>query len=155
MLNIKVIEFSDLSLKDAKHKKIFIDKFLFWSQENTYYSLGFDTELILRKYLIEKKKYKTIKLKISKDFYSNGANIPFFLKKIFPPIGRNYEIASFYHDFLYTYGLTHGISRLEADQVFYEIMKIENVKLLTRGLFFLAVRIFGSSFFGKISEANQ
>lgn len=148
MSNIKVIKFTDISLETAKNQKTASIKFFFWTQEEKYYSFGFKTELVLEK------NYKQIKISIAKEFYSNGANIPFFLKKIFPSVGRNYDTACFYHDFLYTYGQVHGISRLESDEIFYQIMNKDNVGFFTRSFFFLAVRIFGGFFFGKISQAN-
>lgn len=146
---VKVSEFSDICLSTAEYKKICIGNFIFWSQEEEYYSLGFGTELKL----IKNSKKKTIK--ISKEFYSNGATVPFFLKKIIPPVGRNYDTACFYHDFLYTYGPVHGISRLEADEIFYQIMKICEVNFFLRRFLFVIVRIFGRAFFAKISQANQ
>lgn len=116
-------------------------KMLFWHQKNILYCEGISKNL-----QITNKDNSITNIKLPSNFYSNGANIPYFLQKIFPPVGKNYESAAFYHDFLYSKRSKYSkFSRLKCDIIFYKIMKLSGVNIFIRSMFFLAVRIFGGS----------
>lgn len=141
---MKVISFNFIDFKKAKDKKSIVRKVLFFKQNDLYYNLG------IQKTLKIEKDNKILKIDVPADFYSNGLTIPYFLKKIINPIDYKYSEASFYHDFLYTYRknliikdeIIH-ISRAEADFIFYQILKIINVNIVTRCFFYIIVRLFG------------
>ncbi len=86
---------------------------------------------------------------VKKGFITNLASIPRIFWMIYPPFGL-YTLAAIIHDFLYSkMGAVQVHSRKEADDIFLEIMKETGVSWHTRILFYIAVRLFGKSFFKK------
>ena len=74
-------------------------------------------------------------------FLFDCASVPNLLQFIYIPTGR-YTEASILHDWCYG---ERNISRLKADNLFYKAMKSSKVNIFTRTLFYLAVRVGGSS----------
>lgn len=76
---------------------------------------------------------------VPKGFKTDLASVPRLLWSVFPPFGQHNN-AAVVHDYLYK---TKKISRVEADIIFLELMRLSRVGLIKRHLFFYAVRIFG------------
>jgi hypothetical protein len=76
---------------------------------------------------------------IKKGFKTDLVSRPWPLALFAAPTGR-WGYAAIFHDFLYK---THLVSRKEADEVFYKIMKDTNVKFYKRFLAYWAVRLLG------------
>jgi hypothetical protein len=72
-------------------------------------------------------------------FETDFASVPRLFWNILPPIGL-YTRAAIVHDYLYQTGL---VSRKEADLIFLQIMKTDEVDFFVRHLMYYAVRIFG------------
>ena len=74
-------------------------------------------------------------------FLFDCASVPNLLQFIYKPMG-SYTEASILHDYLYA---QRNVSRLKADNLFYKAMRSSKVNIFTRTLFYLAVRVAGSS----------
>lgn len=76
-------------------------------------------------------------------FVTNLASIPKNLQFMFKPNNKKYLMASVCHDFLYE---LNNISRLECDKCYFSLMESNGANLITRLLFFIGVRLFGSDY---------
>ena len=85
---------------------------------------------------------------IPKGFVYDGASIPSILTNILPRFGYKYDRASCLHDWLYAATNTHNYNRKECDKVFYEAMLSDKVNKNLAKLIYLAVRVFGSKYYG-------
>ena len=85
---------------------------------------------------------------IPKGFVYDGASIPSILTNILPRFGYKYDRASCLHDWLYAAINTHNYNRKECDEVFYEAMLSDKVNKNLAKLIYLAVRVFGSKYYG-------
>lgn len=85
---------------------------------------------------------------IPKGFVYDGASIPSILTNILPRFGYKYDRASCLHDWLYAAINTHNYNRKECDEVFYEAMLSDKVNKNLAKLMYLAVRVFGSKYYG-------
>lgn len=138
---IKLVNFQQIDFLEAQKKQIREKKILFFSQKDIYYNIGKQKSLLIAK------DNNLIKIKVPKDFYSNGLTVPFFLKFFINPIDDKYSEASFYHDYLYFNN--KGFTRYEIDNIFKQILEVCNVNFITRNIFYLTVRMFGWCFFTK------
>lgn len=86
---------------------------------------------------------------IPKGFITDLASVPRIFKNIVNSYGKNYTRAAVVHDYLYSVGYKLGISRLEADKIFLEIMKERGVGLIKRQAMYRAVRLFGALHYRK------
>lgn len=85
------------------------------------------------------KKYRIIRVPVG--FLTDGASIPSFAQSLIgSPWGGKYARIAVIHDFLYK---THKVSRIIADRIFAEGMKIMGVSWWRRILMYQAVRRFG------------
>lgn len=87
-------------------------------------------------------------------FIFDFASIPRFLAWLYPSAGDGeslYGLASLWHDWLYCHRKIGGrtIKRVEADNLFYEIMRYAGVSWWTAGRMYRAVRIFGWISWGR------
>jgi hypothetical protein len=83
-----------------------------------------------------------------KGFRFDFASIPFFLQWLYPKAGDGthpYGIGSLFHDWLYCHRKIGGriITRIEADDLFYEINRYVGIVRWTAGRMYRAVRAFG------------
>lgn len=86
---------------------------------------------------------------IPKGFITDLASVPRVLKNIVNSYGKNYTRGAVVHDYLYSVGYKLGISRLEADNIFLEIMKERGVGFIKRQMMYRAVRLFGATHYNK------
>lgn len=85
---------------------------------------------------------------VYKGFISDLVSIPWLLRLLASPTGR-WTHASLFHDFLYK---THLVSRKEADQIFFKVMRDDNVPdWKSKGAYYL-VRLFGSLTYKKYKK---
>lgn len=83
-------------------------------------------------------------------FETDFASIPRLFWAIYPPAGR-WGKAAVVHDFLYRSGAR---PRWECDAVFLEGMQVLGVPRLRRFLMYAAVRLFGGSFYQKVTDGR-
>lgn len=76
---------------------------------------------------------------VPKMFLSDSASIPRALWSAYPAWGR-WNRAAIVHDWLYTVQI---IDRKEADLIFLDALRVCEVPLIRRNLFFRSVRLFG------------
>ena len=88
---------------------------------------------------------------VPRGYVTDFASIPSAAQLIINPFGDHVE-ASVIHDWLYAVGESQ--SRIEADQIFRFAMKEQGVNLLKRNIMYRAVRLGGSTAFGRDSEWN-
>lgn len=95
---------------------------------------------------------KNIKVKIDekpyvipKDFKTNLASIPKILWPIFSPQYTAFVAPAILHDYLYH--CHEGTTREFADEVLYSALIQQNVNAFTASKFYLAVRLFGNSYY--------
>lgn len=74
-------------------------------------------------------------------FKTDFASIPRILWNIIAPIGKH-TLAAVLHDYLYTKGWELGISRKEADKIFYDAMIECFVARITANVMWFCVRAF-------------
>ena len=85
------------------------------------------------------------KLFVPEGFKSDGASVPrFFWRIVFPPGDSRALRAAFAHDYIYR---THpaGWSRLDADKMFYDLLRQDGVPWINAKRAFGGVRLFGGS----------
>lgn len=145
-MKIDVIHFDNISLakaplKEEREKDYPISNRLFWKQNDIFYCEG------VEKCVIVKIAGDLIKIVVPHDYYSNGRNVPYFLRKIFKQIGVKAEAASFYHDYLYENGSKISISRESADKMFYKILLLSNVNKLWAYIMYKIVHYAGKKFY--------
>jgi len=80
-----------------------------------------------------------VNITVPSSFKSDLASVPRILWTLFPPYGT-YTSAAILHDWLYTDG---KLSRAECDAIFLAAMKSCGTSFVTRGIIYLAVRLFG------------
>lgn len=69
-----------------------------------------------------------------------------------PDLGIVTEEASLVHSALYQYAGLHDVTKYEADEIFYDLMKLYNFKFAW--FYYTAAKLFGSSFWNKCVESN-
>lgn len=96
-------------------------------------------------------------IRVPKDFVTDFASIPRLFWSILPPQGtkkNRYGKAAVLHDFLYdrqrVFSGFHGLSRKEADDIFYEAMRAVKVSKFVAKLFYYSVRLCGKSRFQDV-----
>ena len=87
---------------------------------------------------------------VYKNFKTDLASIPRFLWPIFAPQYAGFVAPSILHDYLYRCHTRN--SRQFSDEVLYSALLAEGVTTFTAAKFYMAVRLFGSSHFGKNNE---
>ena len=92
-----------------------------------------------------------ITLEVPKNFETDFASIPRIFWNIYPPTGggtkkTSYGKSAVLHDASYQY---KWYSRKECDKLFLESMKAVGVGFITRWIFYICVRLFASSHYGK------
>lgn len=75
---------------------------------------------------------------VPKGFVTDFASVPRLFHAIFPPMGR-YGVAALVHDYLC---VTKPVSRKQADQAFYSLMRRNNVKPWKAKVMYAAVRLY-------------
>lgn len=78
-------------------------------------------------------------------FLTDFASVPIVARKLIPSTGP-YAAASVVHDWLYINKIG---TRKEADDIFLQAMEASGVKWVTRSVIYRAVRMFGSSGWGR------
>ena len=81
---------------------------------------------------------------------TDGASIPRFLWRL---CGHPYQVprayAALLHDWLYTHGWHFGISREEADECYYALLRHFGIAAWRAGIEYYAIRWFGGSHYQK------
>lgn len=85
---------------------------------------------------------------VPKGFNTDFASIPRIFWSLIAPIGKH-TLAAVLHDFLYTYGYNLGISRKQADKIFYQAMIDSKVARITTNIMWFCVRVFASKHYNK------
>jgi hypothetical protein len=85
---------------------------------------------------------------IPKGFKTDFASVPKVLRP-FLKFSDIYNPSSVLHDYLYTYGSKHGISRESADKIFYEALLVAGISKAKAKLFYWSVRMFGRNRYKK------
>jgi len=85
---------------------------------------------------------------VRKGFVFDFASVPRVFYCIYPPAGNgkdHYGVAATFHDWLYVHRKIEGkkVSRIEADDLFLEIMLYVGVRAFTAKTMYRAVRMFG------------
>lgn len=80
-------------------------------------------------------------LVVPSGYVTDGASVPRFFWSLFPPFGRYVE-AAVVHDWIYS-DACHKYTRLQADWVFLELLKVLQIPAWKRWVMFGAVRVFG------------
>lgn len=99
--------------------------------------------------------FTTVRAGFAFDF----ASIPRFLWPLAPPAGDGknlYGLAAVWHDWLYVHRRINGrpIQRIEADELFLEIMLHVKVQPWIARTMYRAVRLFGGSVWSRRNEAT-
>lgn len=84
---------------------------------------------------------------INKGFVFDFASIPFIFRALFSPATGKYREPACVHDYLYRTGI---VSREDSDNIFLELMKYCGVSYLKRYAIYWAVRVGGSSSYGRV-----
>lgn len=85
---------------------------------------------------------------IPKGFKTDFASIPRIFWNIIAPIGKH-TLASVLHDYLYESGYKYGISRKQADKIFYDAMIKSHVSRITANVMWFCVRVFARKHYNK------
>lgn len=85
---------------------------------------------------------------VPKGFKTDFASIPRIFRAIIPPTGK-WSNASVLHDYLYTDGYKLGVSRKQADKIFYNAMIDSFVARITANIMWFCVRVFAFSHYNK------
>ena len=80
-----------------------------------------------------------LQINVPSGFLTDLATIPRLLWPLFPPHHPRLAAAAVLHDYLYT---QKGFTRVVADAIFYEAMRVLNVPRPRAILMYLAVRLF-------------
>lgn len=78
---------------------------------------------------------------VPKGFKTNFASIPRIFRWLIEPTGKH-SLAAACHDFLYDQGYKMGISRKQADKIFYDAMRDSHVNIITANIMWFCVRVF-------------
>lgn len=81
---------------------------------------------------------------VPKGFKTDFASIPRIFWAIIAPLGKH-TLPAVLHDFLYTEGYKMGISRKEADKIFYRAMIDSFVNRFTANIMWVCVRLFAKN----------
>lgn len=82
-----------------------------------------------------------IPFEVPQGFKTDLASIPRPLWSLYSPAKSEYMTASIIHDYLYT--CEDGLSRADADAVFYRVLRYQGVSQYQAYKFYLGVRLFG------------
>lgn len=85
---------------------------------------------------------------IPKGFKTDFASIPRIFWNIIAPIGK-WTLSSVLHDYLYSEGYRLGISRKQADKIFYQAMRKSFVAPITANIMWACVRLFARKHYNK------
>lgn len=85
---------------------------------------------------------------IPKGFKTDFASIPRIFWNIIAPLGKH-TLPSVLHDYLYTFGHSLGISRKQADKIFFDAMIESHVARITANFMWFCVRIFARKHYCK------
>lgn len=85
---------------------------------------------------------------VPKGFKTDFASIPRIFWTIIAPLGKH-TLPAVLHDFLYTEGYKMGISRKEADKIFYNAMIDSFVNRFTANIMWACVRLFARKHYKK------
>lgn len=85
---------------------------------------------------------------IPKGFKTDFASIPRIFWNIIAPIGK-WTLPSVMHDYLYSEGYRLGISRKQADKIFYQAMRKSFVAPITANIMWACVRLFARKHYNK------
>jgi len=85
---------------------------------------------------------------IPKGFKTDFASIPRIFWNIIAPIGK-WTLPSVLHDYLYSEGYRLGISRKQADKIFYQAMRKSFVAPITANIMWVCVRLFARKHYNK------
>lgn len=85
---------------------------------------------------------------IPKGFKTDFASIPRIFWNIIAPIGK-WTLPSVLHDYLYSEGYRLGISRKQADKIFYQAMRKSFVAPITANIMWACVRLFARKHYNK------
>ncbi len=80
-------------------------------------------------------------------FHTDLSSIPRVFRSIIPQVGPQNR-ASVLHDWAYEEGVP-GMSRAQADRMFLDVMEWDGVSWLRRNVMYAAVRVGGSTLWGK------
>lgn len=78
---------------------------------------------------------------VPKGFKTDFASIPRIFWNIVAPLGKH-TLPSVLHDYLYEYGASLGVSRKEADKIFWDAMIESHVAQITANVMWFCVRVF-------------
>lgn len=85
---------------------------------------------------------------VPKGFQTDFASIPRILWWLIAPIGKH-TLPSVLHDYLYENGYKLGISRKEADKIFWDANESSFVARITNNVMWLCVRVFARKHYNK------
>lgn len=78
---------------------------------------------------------------VPKGFKTDFASIPRIFRSIIAPTGK-WTNSSILHDFLYSEGYKMGVTRKQADKIFYDAMRDSHVNIITANIMWFCVRAF-------------
>lgn len=85
---------------------------------------------------------------VPKGFKIDFATIPRIFWSIIAPIGK-WTLPSVLHDYLYDCGYKYGISRKQADKIFYDAMVKSHVARIIANVMWFCVRVFARKYYNK------
>lgn len=85
---------------------------------------------------------------VPKGFKTNFASVPRILWWLIAPVGKH-TLPSVLHDYLYEYGHILGVSRKEADKIFWDANEESNVARITNNVMWFCVRVFARKHYKK------
>lgn len=85
---------------------------------------------------------------VPKGFKTDFASIPRIFWTIIAPVGKH-TLPSVLHDYLYEHGASLGVSRKEADKIFWDAMIESHVAQITANVIWFCVRVFGFRRYNK------
>ena len=90
--------------------------------------------------------YKDILIKVPVGFLTDIASVPQIFHTVFKPYGKHNR-AAIIHDYLYKFkgnfpGYNYQFTRVEADRIFLDIMKVDGVSWFFRNTMYLAVKYY-------------
>lgn len=85
---------------------------------------------------------------IPKGFKTDFATIPRIFWSVIAPIGK-WALPSVLHNYLYDCGYKYGISRKQADKIFYDAMIKSHVARITANVMWFCVRVFAHKHYNK------
>lgn len=89
-----------------------------------------------------------VRFTVPAGFFTDLASIPRWATPIVPKLGHHLRSAVV-HDWLYEYGESIGLTRIQCDDLFFDGMTLDGVSTTRRYIMYQAIRIGGGGLFGS------